>query len=507
MVVRRKLKPMKHEQMPAEDEIEDQRSVKKSDDDDDDGDDGEGSVHNDVMAGELRKNEAATKIQSGIRGMQVRKRMRQKVQLKDVVNDSLLENSVDDDDEEEAIDDDDDDDENNNDGYDDDDDDKTWKKNQAVNKIQAGYMGMKTRRKMREIKIERGGENKEDAKNDEDEGEKGDGGKQTELEIDELLNKSVTKIQAGVRGMKTRKEINVRRTHLTQRSYSLSQAHLTDPQYDFDKAATKIQAGVRGMKVRREMSKQHSEGGNMPRESVSQPFNNVDDRDMEELNNAASRIQAGMRGMKVRRDFKRRMSEGGTDILLRNEKDEAVTKIQAGIKAMRVRKDLKNRRQMTFDDSWRDIEPVEEEDTVQYEQQGVDKELAATRIQAGVKGMQVRKNMSRRRSMGTNAFSDSSEPNIEGTFRNLNRNEAATKIQAGVRGMKTRQELKKRHLIEQNIGKPTLRQYGQSSVDLDRAATKIQAGVRGMRTRKDLGIHKTPWKTFDTDEFGSADLD
>merc|ERR1712107_739008 len=89
--------------------------------------------------------------------------------------------------------------------------------------------------------------------------------KQDKEEIDIDLNdpdveKAATKIQAGFKGMKTRKEISSRKEEksenedLTEKKTTedVVDIDLNDP--DVEQAATKIQAGFKGMKARKEVN-------------------------------------------------------------------------------------------------------------------------------------------------------------------------------------------------------------------------------------------------------------
>jgi len=120
----------------------------------------------------------------------------------------------------------------------------------AASKIQAGFKGMKARREVKVLKEQ---------------------------------NSAAVKIQAGFKGMKARRKVEVLRHEKEEND-----------------AAVKIQAGFKGMKARQEV------------------------KVLREQNAAAEKIQAGFKGMKVRKELK--------------EQDEAAKKIQAGFKGMKVRR-------------------------------------------------------------------------------------------------------------------------------------------------------------------------
>merc|ERR1712025_1224231 len=87
-------------------------------------------------------------------------------------------------------------------------------------------------------------------------------GDKEEIDIDlndPDVEKAATKIQAGFKGMKTRKEISSRKEEksenedLTEKKTTedVVDIDLNDP--DVEQAATKIQAGFKGMKARKEV--------------------------------------------------------------------------------------------------------------------------------------------------------------------------------------------------------------------------------------------------------------
>lgn len=119
---------------------------------------------------------------------------------------------------------------------------------------------------------------------------------------------------------------------------------LNDP--EVQKAATKIQAGFRGLKVRKEMKDQ------APR-SAQEADDEIADIDLTdpELADAALKIQAGFRGAKVRKSNKAKKEEAELNEKLGNlntgeevdidlsdpELNKAATKIQATFRGHRAR--------------------------------------------------------------------------------------------------------------------------------------------------------------------------
>lgn len=93
-------------------------------------------------------------------------------------------------------------------------------------------------------------------------------------------------------------------------------------------------------------------------------------------------------------------------------------------------------------------------------------EQAATKIQAGFRGLQARRSVDEKKMDNElNAYKDEQEARLQ--------EQAATKIQAGFRGFKAREEVFEKRESEQ-------------------AATTIQAGFRGHMARKELKEKKAP---------------
>merc|ERR1712227_1200107 len=141
---------------------------------------------------------------------------------------------------------------------------------------------------------------------------------------DPNVEHAATKIQAGYKGMKARKEVNARKEANKVPASEANEAvndgediidiDLNDP--DVEMAATKIQAGFKGMKTRKELTATN-------REKISSEVNALEksstenkniedteskvkdiDQDVQEAEEAATKIQAGFKGMKVRKEIK-----------------------------------------------------------------------------------------------------------------------------------------------------------------------------------------------------------
>lgn len=182
-----------------------------------------------------------------------------------------------------------------------------------------------------------------------------------------------------------------------------------------------------------------------------------------------------------------------------------------------------------FQDADKDVAPEEtkEEENIDIDLNDPEVEKAASKIQAGFKGMKTRQELSATKAAGEAepeaepAAAQEGEPSAEEGKETIDIDlndpeveKAATKIQAGFKGMKTRQEVaaKKENSPEKEDkpegeevkaeeaetkaeGEEVKAQVGGEGEEIDidlndpeveKAATKIQAGFKGMKTRKGL---------------------
>jgi len=184
----------------------------------------------------------------------------------------------------------------------------------------------------------------------------------------------------------------------------------------------------------------------------------------------------------------------------------AITKIQSGFRGMQSRKQVKELKEQKETESAEIVQVEETEEVEELPELNSfdDREVnAITKIQAGFKGMQARKQV---KEMKTTQVEESSKvetaPESEEELPNLNEfnNDevnAITKIQAGFKGMQARKQVKEMKnnkeetvVVEETVEVeelPNLEEFDAQEVN---AITKIQSGFRGMKARKEVSEMK-----------------
>ncbi|XP_071173440.1 triadin-like isoform X5 [Mytilus edulis] len=264
----------------------------------------------------------------------------------------------------------------------------------AATKIQAGFRGHQTRKEM---------QSKTDVKSE----TKVDQSKQSETEeVDIDLNdpeveKAATKIQAGFRGHKTRKEMlsktDVQTTQSEEKVPEKKEEEeeevdidLNDP--DVEKAAIKIQAGFKGFQTRKEMQSKKSETEVKTEEKTEAKKEEKQeeevDIDLEDpaTADAALKIQAGFRGYKTRKELQGQVEEGKTKESESNTESKEETKTESKVEETKTESKVEE----TKTDS--------KEEEVDIDLTDPEVEKAATKIQAGFKGYKTRKGIQDKKS-------------------------------------------------------------------------------------------------------------
>ncbi|CAG0923202.1 unnamed protein product [Notodromas monacha] len=225
-----------------------------------------------------------------------------------------------------------------------------------------------------------------------------------------------------------------------------------------EEAATKIQARYRGYKTRKNLQHgQHSSRHQTHNNKHRHNLHCEDDTSLDfEIEQAAVKIQAGMRGYLTRKrlkggrvksagDGKRRVSLGA--------QDRAAAKIQAGVRGYMTRKRIRKEREVHSGGHQKRAAAGSQNDSGPMNSLNVDEassnsrdaeELAAAKIQAGVRGHLTRKRLKQqrqhqRKSHGAVSSVDCIDGTTDDDFESRH---AATKIQAQIRGYLTRKQLK-----------------------------------------------------------------
>ncbi|XP_076112233.1 uncharacterized protein LOC143080326 isoform X8 [Mytilus galloprovincialis] len=312
----------------------------------------------------MQEEEAALTIQSSFRGHQDREKVKQMIVEKDPAQPKAEEEEVDIDLTDPDV-------------------------EHAAIKIQAGFKGYKARKDVQTK-------------------EKQPETKEEEVDIDlndPEVEKAATKIQAGFRGHQTRKEMQSKtdvksETKVDQSKQSETEEvdiDLNDP--EVEKAATKIQAGFRGHKTRKEMlSKtdvQTTQKSETEVKTEEKTEAKKEEKQEEEVDidledpataDAALKIQAGFRGYKTRKELQGQVEEGKTKESDSNTESKEETKTESKVEETKTESKVEE----TKTDS--------KEEEVDIDLTDPEVEKAATKIQAGFKGYKTRKGIQDKKS-------------------------------------------------------------------------------------------------------------
>ena len=255
---------------------------------------------------------------------------------------------------------------------------------------------------------------------------------------------AATKIQAGVRGLQTRKAMEARKAQVSEMD-KLEQDKKRD-------AAVTLQAGYRGYKTRKEYNerKTFSKRGDPEKDSERKDSEEEHDSDEDnwKQNQAAIKIQSGYRGHRARQDVKARRQEELYQKERAKREDEAAVRIQAAYRGYNTRKAYASRREAK-----NLVNDLMTNENLENDLNNTKREQAAVKIQSGYRGYRSRR-----------------EYNTKRQNKEREEEEAASRIQAGILGYQTRKTVADKKENEKR----------------DSAATRIQANYRGYKTRKEI---------------------
>lgn len=297
---------------------------------------------------------------------------------------------------------------------------------------------------------------------------------------------AITKIQSGFRGMKARKEVKIKKQESqienTQQEEIIQPENIDEDEElpdlnSFDpnevNAITKIQSGFRGMKARKEVKVKKQESQIAHENEVIEPSaptesqvtNHEDDEELPDLNsfdasevNAITKIQSGFRGMQARKEVKSLKTTEVSNVL--SPRNEELPPSTAGTNHV-----LSPRNDQQTTSHTPNVEKIEETNNNNQEEEELPdlnsfdaaEVNAISKIQAGFRGMRVRKEISK---TAVDESAESEKPVVEEEKKveDSNNNEeeelpdlnsfdnnevnAITKIQAGFRGMQGRKKVK-----------------------------------------------------------------
>ncbi|XP_046353038.1 abnormal spindle-like microcephaly-associated protein homolog isoform X3 [Haliotis rufescens] len=413
----------------------------------------------------------------------------------------------------------------------------------AAIKIQAGFKGFKARKEVQEVK----------SKDSEQPQEKTEEDEIADIDLkDPELASAATKIQASFRGHKARKDVTEKKAHRdqdreTEAGYvddEIVDVDLNDP--DVSKAAVKIQAGFRGHLARKNMQNYKVEEKDPEPQTVVPEVEaetvvpeagaeavedeDVVDIDLEdpEVGKAALKIQAGFRGHMSRKTMQTQQTEDAPapppaeetqeeeiDIDLNDpEVEKAATKIQASFKGHKARKEVKALKGSEEDAPPAAAETKAEEEEIDIDLEDPQTEKAAIMIQAQFRGFKTRKDIDTSKSETSTeaapAEAKQEEEEVDIDLTDPEVEKAAVKIQSGFKGYKARKDIKTSEgetsptKSENEEPKEEAKTEEEEEVDIDlndpeveKAALKIQAGFKGFKARKDVGDVKKEEKKED----------
>ncbi|KAF8563404.1 hypothetical protein P879_01503 [Paragonimus westermani] len=327
-------------------------------------------------------------------------------------------------------------------------------------------------------------------------------------------DRAATKIQAGYRGYRVRKlyhtgdgSTSTPAKQNTSSPYGTASRAMGDRTTGINPvlAATRIQAGYRGYKVRKQLH--HERQDDSSNESSSYPQHPVRFQNSTEADRAAAKIQASFRGYMTRRALLEQKSAApGRETHSQNEWNRQETHHSDHIPVTTVTP-LRTRDSNLYTFS-RESQPTSRvpskprdfSDHYQSAPRNRDQKNlndAAAVIQAGFRGYQTRKALhssatrvpdeSKKQSSLDQKYSQSHDSPSK-DLNKENAEQAATRIQATYRGFVTRKKLRQSNKMSSPARVNAISEHKQTIVDPNLAATKIQAAFRGFTTRQKIHL-------------------
>ena len=321
------------------------------------------------------------------------------------------------------------------------------------------------------------------------------------------------KIQAGFKGHQARKEVEKIRQQKDEEesptpTFTLTTVDGSTEDIEENAAAIKIQAGFRGSQARKQIKamKDQEEESSIATSDDTEAYDcsensSEDDGGVTQIVKARSEMEIDCAATTIQGGYKE-ISEKDAEVI-EEEVDidlddpdvaNAATKIQASFKRHQARKEVQQMKKEKMEQQEKEATENEKEATEEIDIDLDDPEVAdaATKIQAGFKGSQARKEVQKMKQ--EKIEQEQAATKIQASVRGRQarkevqekkklkneQDEAATKIQASVRGRKARKEVQEKKKKLKN--------------EQDEAATKIQASVRGRKARKEVNEKKKEMK-------------
>ena len=397
-------------------------------------------------------------------------------------------------------------------------------------KIQSSFGGnQRKKNKVVELKNEHGEtpveiDNLDESKTNSNNIEKGENDIDIDME-DPEVDRAALKIQASFRGRKARKDVEKLKrkeidpvdNSLIGEKQNLNHIDIDLADSDVSKAAVKIQSSFRGQRARKDIAemKVNGEIDRKPEKFAKKNKSKKTSKGKQigfwedpVSNEVATSFQEGYRGMMAKEQMekdndeeKRRIEQKSRDIEEKLDIDfndpifnEAATSIQAGYRGMEAREKMEEENDEENVRIQQKNWDIEERLDISFDDPKVVE--AATKIQAGFRGVKTRRNLKNPTIVVDKMDTEYSEFESETSYSYEDEDEESESLQERPKTPKTAVEdfsqsissiagFKATAMIGSWIQRKNLRPKPITTLDEDDIATKIQAGYRGMKTREE----------------------